>query len=549
MTVLLRPASRPQRWSRLGSVAFLANLGFVSVVARERRLHHVGTVIEDLLEAYNKDEMPEERNEQGQLLRPLVQVGLRVNKLLDVNIHEGSFKVSVWKRLTWWDPRLQFNGTELFPEYRAVEPQNMCSGPPPQVQDAPGCVRHNTNRVLSQGWDPESSSLPFPSDRLWIPDIELDTQISGFVENCRPQHASVFDINEAMSLERNGKMKYNVFLSTPCELTAKCRFDLRKFPFDSSICPINFLAWTNTQVLFRQDPGTSSFSGITEEFLVVLRTSEKVVKHAPCEEGGCMDISCGCHADDPDGLNVTIIEGIVAEDIWYPKAGQGGVRCPTVFYNLRLTRFAHYYVTNFILPMMTMIMLSWLTFFIPLDMGDRLAYSITIMLNAMALNLLTADKRPAVKTSMWLDQFQTTAFIFVFVPTIETVVLQRIMNIYEKDAASEDSLSQAKLMLIASRVDRYFRVIYPAFMALVGFCLICPIRNRSHGLNDWNATPALYYRSFFGIVFTAMVIFAMIGLFRYGRHLLASALIWRQENHEGSRWNSKTSTRLRHSLR
>merc|ERR1712157_495962 len=114
----------------------------------------------------------------------------------------------------------------------------------------------------------------------------------------------------------------------------------------------------------------------------------------------------------------------------YPLPGGGhcGVY-PGVIFNLDLARYSHYYEINFILPLCAMIFLAWLGLFIPTGMedGNRIGYGVTILFAAVAVNFVTADQRPATRENIWLDQFQTWAFIYIFIPIAETISLQRVV--------------------------------------------------------------------------------------------------------------------------
>merc|ERR1719316_621980 len=95
--------------------------------------------------------------------------------------------------------------------------------------------------------------------------------------------------------------------------------------------------------------------------------------------------------------------------------------------------------------MMTLVILSWLTFFIPhhSEQHDRIAYAVTLMLTVMAVNFITAEHRPATNESMWLDTFQTNAFIMVFFPLVETVFLYRIEALLEGEEDKGGAQSDA----------------------------------------------------------------------------------------------------------
>jgi len=281
-----------------------------------------------------------------------------------------------------------------------------------------------------------------------------------------------------------GKVKYNVFLSLPCELVLKCSLDLRKFPFDTSRCPLNFMAWSYNTMLLHLDKATSVFEGITEEFHVSLKAGEKVQKLDNGEE---------------------VLTDILTEDVWYNFSGTGGVRCPTAYLSLTLERYGAYYHVNFIAPMIVLVLMAWLTFFIPLDEGDRVMYTITIMLNVFVLNSLTAGERPAVRTVMWLDYFQTTCFILIFVPTIETILLQHVHERYAEHLTTGKYSSPLDVAM--NRMDRFFRIGFLVVMLLAGLLHYVPIHGSKTG--SFASPPARLYFRFLLFVFSMMLVFTI----------------------------------------
>jgi len=120
---------------------------------------------------------------------------------------------------------------------------------------------------------------------------------------------------------------------------------------------------------------------------------------------------------------------------------------------ITLKRHPSFYVVSCIQPTIALVFLSWLTFFVPLNSSDRLSYAVTLTLTAMATALLTTDKRPPDKGNMWIDRFQTTAFIAINIPIVETVLLLRLHSMHKQGLGS--SMNDNLVAL-----DRVFRVVY-----------------------------------------------------------------------------------------
>eukprot|EP00747_Dinoflagellata_sp_TGD_P113979 gnl/TRDRNA2_/TRDRNA2_171835_c0_seq2.p1 gnl/TRDRNA2_/TRDRNA2_171835_c0~~gnl/TRDRNA2_/TRDRNA2_171835_c0_seq2.p1 ORF type:complete len:340 (+),score=41.62 gnl/TRDRNA2_/TRDRNA2_171835_c0_seq2:41-1060(+) len=132
---------------------------------------------------------------------------------------------------------------------------------------------------------------------------------------------------------------------------------------------------------------------------------------------------------------------------------------------------------------LSMLLMSWLTFWIPLRgevnvaPSDRVAFSSLVLLTVMTVILITAEKRPAYKYDMWLDYFQVSAFLFALIPLIETVVLQRMMNLVDETRAFKEDSKSAEVQYLLDDVllvtiDRIWRLLFPFAFTLTFAILI-----------------------------------------------------------------------------
>jgi len=217
-------------------------------------------------------------------------------------------------------------------------------------------------------------------------------------------------------------MRFNVMWSRPCVLKVKCDIDLKWYPFDTNVCPLQFSPW--------------AYSFLNMH--VALGANENVITIPEF------------HVDILDSQ---------AEWTGYAAAhlnGKKQVQWPSVVVRMQITRHGHYYVVNYICPIMLMVMLTWVSFWIPLQVSDRVSYTVTVVLTVMAVNFITADKRPATDTDMWLDNFQTATLLLVTGATFYTVALHRCGP---SEAWSEERIRKRRLLL--EHVESFARIIFP----------------------------------------------------------------------------------------
>jgi hypothetical protein len=250
----------------------------------------------------------------------------------------------------WYDPRLEYEGS-------------------PALKGA----------AASQGWDSDKDFLTVDSGKIWKPDITLYNAVDvNWGELCSPSKAFVADrVGGLTNTEEDEPMRWNVFWSQPCVLHSRCETELTWYPFDNNTCGLQFAPFADNYVQMHPAIDMVDSAIAAPEFAV------SVSKH---------DIKLD---KDP----YVIVGKPVPWDM--------------VTIQIRLLRHGQYYVLNFIGPIMLLVSLAWVGFWIPPHASDRVAFNITLLLTLMAVNFITADKRPATHEDMWLDRFQTATMLLV----------------------------------------------------------------------------------------------------------------------------------------
>lgn len=277
-----------------------------------------------------------------------------------------------------------------------------------------------------QSWDSKKDSLPVDPEEIWKPDVKLINALDfNWEELCDSVEAFVYDNSGATTVKVDGgrsTMKYNVFYSRPCVLVTKCNVDLKWYPFDVNTCDLQFMPWH-------------------DNFLHMHVASDYLESKISLPEFAVRIGAASVH--------------LIKEWGGYPQADISFI----------IMRHGDYYVVNYICPVMLLVLLSWVSFFVPHAASDRLAYTLTLLLTLMAVNFITADKRPATDEDMWLDEYQTVTMVLVVIATFYSVMTMR----YQPEENWAESRKHERRELL-DRVERIARIVFPVVTFLsVGF--------------------------------------------------------------------------------
>merc|ERR1719387_515664 len=134
-------------------------------------------------------------------------------------------------------------------------------------------------------------------------------------------------------------MTYNVFNTRACLFVTKCDVDLKWYPFDSNTCRYKFMPWSDSWLdMHVADNYLESRISLPE-------------------------------------FKVTIGDATVEITKTYEY--------PQVTIPFRISRNGNYYSINYICPILLLVVLTWVSFFIPQAMSDRVAYTMTLLLTLM----------------------------------------------------------------------------------------------------------------------------------------------------------------------
>lgn len=115
------------------------------------------------------------------------------------------------------------------------------------------------------------------------------------------------------------------------------------------------------------------------------------------------------------------------------------VCCPAtnfslVYVNLNFTRLRPFYVINLIIPSMLLSVCMVLAFLLPTDCGERLGYSLTILLSYTVVLTITTDMMPTtskqtpVISKLCVFHYVPNVVAIVFMTSIEDHVVRNLVS-------------------------------------------------------------------------------------------------------------------------
>ncbi|MCF6313060.1 MAG: hypothetical protein L3J39_11465 [Verrucomicrobiales bacterium] len=138
---------------------------------------------------------------------------------------------------------------------------------------------------------------------------------------------------------------------------------------------------------------------------------------------------------------------------------EGSNQLPGFAFNFHAKRYIGYYLVKVLLPLLMIVMMSWIVFWIhPSESGSQISVSITSMLTLIAYRFALGAMLPKVSYITRMDGFILFATIMVFIALMEAVTTSRLVKVGKED--------------LALKMDLSCRVLFPAcFIAACIFAI------------------------------------------------------------------------------
>ncbi|WAR24916.1 ACHB3-like protein [Mya arenaria] len=171
---------------------------------------------------------------------------------------------------------------------------------------------------------------------------------------------------------------------------SRCEFNIYKYPFDNQTCFLSFIVWPY----------------MAEEIAFV--ASEKNVSMPFYNENG----------------EWALVQTSVDVQERYSMS--------IVFFTFSFRRLSEFFVVNVILPCVLLCLCNCLVFLIPLESGERISYTITVLLSFAVLMTLVSDNIPKTSAPMSLLCYYLFLLFFGSVLAMITVAINSYL--FYKDA-------------------------------------------------------------------------------------------------------------------
>lgn len=193
-------------------------------------------------------------------------------------------------------------------------------------------------------WTPASyggvTFIDVPQGLVWKPDLQVQNSLSSFTE----LGGSFMNVR----VSSNGDISWKPYVV----FDTKCLMNIKFFPFDKQVCSINIVAWNsdNSTVMLTKGP-------------VPFEVDDDLT-------GGHWTIS------DPKA------ETLIDDGMSF------------IIYMLTFTRKPKIYIFNIIIPMAFLVVLDIFTFIIPNDSGEKLSFSVAVLLSIFILMTVVTSLLP-----------------------------------------------------------------------------------------------------------------------------------------------------------
>ncbi|XP_078700715.1 neuronal acetylcholine receptor subunit alpha-10-like [Branchiostoma floridae x Branchiostoma belcheri] len=225
------------------------------------------------------------------------------------------------------------------------------------------------------------ATTTFQSSEIWTPDVFLINNIGEGSGNLLP----VTDV----SVTSEGRVAWR----QPGLFQSTCAVDVSQFPYDEQICVLEFSSWLygGNDLNLRNVSATMDLTAFqqNDQFEVTHTKVERKVTHYDCCPGP-----------------------------W-----------PSIELHIHLKRRRLFYIVNMVVPCLDLLMLNLAAFYIPPDSGERLGFTITLLLSLVVFQQLLTTQLPATSTSTpMLGKFFTATIVLVTVSLLITILVLRLSH-------------------------------------------------------------------------------------------------------------------------
>eukprot|EP00794_Sanderia_malayensis_P012082 gene12082-13326_t len=231
------------------------------------------------------------------------------------------------------------------------------------------------------------SYINIPMSRIWTPDILLYNTAEGISQSSSDLYKAHVRLSYAGDI---------VWMS-PVTFRSSCEIDVKWFPFDSQTCQLTFgsISLTKNKLMLRFFKQPTSAAGIKGKF----------------------HYSSGI-------WNLKSVTSSISEETYEC--------CKEAFslinFKINLDRLPLYWVLYLVLPCLCLSMVSLCSFYVPSESGERIGYSITVVLAMSVYLLVISEKLPEKSDSKPLIGILYIVLFIIMILILITVVFTTHMS-------------------------------------------------------------------------------------------------------------------------
>lgn len=241
----------------------------------------------------------------------------------------------------------------------------------------------DAQEFFNMTWSKEGDKVPLESGMIWTPDVTVLNEVGGLGRLLSTEHSSPLVLSDDVFKNSTG---VNILWSRPLDVVSNCEVDMTQYPFDEQRCYIVIGSWASSrrQMLLVPQPFFAEYTVHTSEFRV---------------------------------RNITVIK----KDVYTRNTAQ---KFNEVVFSVVLQRYPHFYVMNFILPMVALTGLAVATMWIsPSNIGPRVNSGTKMLLCVVSIIFITARHRPAIHGDIWMDRFQSHCLALAMSAVLESLAI------------------------------------------------------------------------------------------------------------------------------
>jgi len=231
--------------------------------------------------------------------------------------------------------------------------------------------------------------LSITSDLIWTPDIVVMNQVSDMEQMFQTDYEPIVLTDNLFKADTG----VNVLWKRRLSMKSRCSIDMARFPFDQQACSIIIGSWASSRRQMLLVPQDSHRTNVSEGSI---HTSEFEVR------------------------NITIFK----KDVYMRNAAE---KFDEIVYSLVLKRYPHYWMVNFMLPMVAVTMLTVATMWMS-NAGIRMNSGTRLLLCIVQIMNISASWRPANEADIWLDRFQTHCLALTMASVLQSLVMDYLLK-------------------------------------------------------------------------------------------------------------------------